>query len=174
MWKVVKQGLVVTLAMCMLVSSKPTTAEAISTTVSRSDSDTDSTYKTSGKLNVMSTITLDVPLNPFAEDSAKSSGTSNTSYTKNGKSVTREFVSHSMNVKISGIGGGTITCPSGVQISYSGSSATYTVSTYNWTYSVYADILAIYGYRESHSVDYTLKKTGKTATTITMNAIIKA
>lgn len=174
MCKVLKRIIMFMLVMSMLVGLKPTTAKAVSTTVPRTASDDSDKYGTKGKLKVKTNITLSVPINPFAEDSAKSKGTSNTSYKKNGVNVERTFKLHSIEAKISGIGGGTITCPSGVQTSYTGSSATYETSTYDWDYAIYADILAIYGYRESHTVSYKLKKKGKGAVTVTMNAVVKA
>lgn len=174
-----KRKIIATLLIASLMApvvSNPAVADAITTKVSRSASDSETKYDTTTKLSVKTDITLEVPLNPFADDSARSKGTSNTTYTNKGSNkVTRTFESHQISAKISGIGGGTITCPSGVQVSYSGSSAVYSCKHWNWSYSIYSDILAMYGYRETHSLDCSIKKSGnKNAAGITLSATVKA
>lgn len=174
-----KRKIIATLLVSSLMApvvTNPTVADAITTKVSRSASDSDTKYETTTKLSVKTDITLEVPFNPFADDSARSKGASNTTYTNKGSNkVTRTFEAHEISAKISGIGGGTITCPSGVQVSYSGSSAVYSCNHWNWSYSIYSDILAMYGYRETHSIDYSIKKSGnKNAAGVTLSATVKA
>lgn len=167
--------LVASLSFSMFQQS--TVADAVTTKVTRTSRDSSEEYSTNTTLSVRTNITLEVPINPFAEDSARSKGSSNTSYSNHGgNKIKRTLTDHKITAKITGIGSGTITCPSGAEVSYSGSMATYSCKSWDWSYSIYSDILAIYGYRETHSLNYQIKKTNgnKSSKNITLGATVKA
>lgn len=171
--KRLKKAVVLMLALVTVCATEPVVANAVSATLDYTSTDTDGTYGTSSKLTAKTDLLVDVPINPFANDTVRSKGCSNVTFDKNGKSVTRSFVSHTIYAKIGGIGGGTISSSSGVEISTSGSSATYSANTYNWNYTIYSDILALYSYRETHTVNFVLKKSSGAKTTVTMSAQVK-
>ena len=140
--------------------------------------DTDSTYKTSGKLVVKTHLIIETPINPFARDDIRSKGSSKTKFSKKDHNeVQRTFKSHTIVAKVTGIGGASFS-KDGLDIKEDGNTATISCDTYKWNYKIYADIYRVYGYRERHSVSYVLSKPTKsgnhtTRTTVTMSSQIK-
>lgn len=160
------------IATALLVSSSQS-VNAITADLNYTNSDKDTTYGTTGTLTASSKFTVDVPLNPIATDTVVSKGSSNSTFKKSSTASKRTFVSHTINAKIGGIGFGSISSSSGVELSSSGSSAKYSCSTYNWNYKIYSDILALYSYRETHSVSYVLKKSSGAKTTVSLSTQLK-
>lgn len=175
--KIRLKPIMIVLSVLLIVMIPATMAKAIfdiTTQTSRREADTDKSKQTRGKLIAKTTLDIDVPALPVGTCYVNSKGTSNLYFNKLKTKYKHDLTAHTIAAKIGGVGGATISSGStGVTVASGNQSATFSCDTDKWSYSISSDIYRIFSYKETHTVDYKIKKGKKTIKTVTLSVKIK-